>query len=50
MAGKLPIKLIAPIDEQRWDASFGRTQSALVAAAQQAKKQRAPGKTTAVIP
>ncbi|KOR36839.1 MULTISPECIES: hypothetical protein [Planktothricoides] len=33
-------------DEQRWDASFARTQSALVAAAQQAKKERAAGKAS----
>ncbi len=33
-------------DEQRWDASFTRTQSALVAAAQQAKKERAAGKAS----
>lgn len=33
-------------DEQRWDASFTRTQSALVAAAQQAKKEWAAGKAS----
>ncbi|MDJ1172141.1 hypothetical protein PMG71_22180 [Roseofilum sp. BLCC_M154] len=33
-------------DEQRWDESFRRTQSALVAAARQAKQERAAGKAT----
>jgi glycerate-2-kinase len=33
-------------DEQQWDASFSRTQSALVAAARQAKQERAAGKAT----
>lgn len=31
-------------DEQKWDASFSRTQSALVAAARQAKQERAAGR------
>ena len=35
-------------DERRWDESFSRTQSALVAAAQKAKRQRAAGKATAM--
>lgn len=35
-------------DEQRWDESFNRTQSALVAAAQRAKQERAAGKATAM--
>jgi hypothetical protein len=30
-------------DEQQWDTAFNRTQSALVAAARQAKQQRAAG-------
>ncbi|WP_254566289.1 hypothetical protein [Oscillatoria sp. HE19RPO] len=33
-------------DEQQWDASFSRTQSALVAAARKAKRERAEGKAT----
>ncbi|MDB9312704.1 hypothetical protein PN462_06295 [Spirulina sp. CS-785/01] len=33
-------------DEQRWDESFNRTQSALVAAARRAKQERAAGKAT----
>ncbi|HIK09766.1 MAG TPA: hypothetical protein IGS52_05790 [Oscillatoriaceae cyanobacterium M33_DOE_052] len=33
-------------DEQRWDESFSRTQSALVAAARRAKQERAAGKAT----
>ena len=33
-------------DEQRWDKAFNRTQSALVAAARQAKQQRAAGQAT----
>lgn len=33
-------------DEQRWDKAFNRTQSALVAAARQAKQQRADGQAT----
>lgn len=32
-------------DEQQWDASFNRTQSALVEAAQRAKKERTEGKS-----
>ncbi len=35
-------------DEKLWDASFSRTQSALVAAARQAKRERAAGKATAM--
>ncbi|WP_017716604.1 hypothetical protein [Kamptonema formosum] len=35
-------------DDQKWDASFSRTQSALVAAARQAKQERAAGKATAM--
>lgn len=35
-------------DEQRWDESFSRTQSALVAAAQRAKQERAAGKAKAM--
>lgn len=35
-------------DEQRWDASFQRTQSALVAAAQRAKQERLAGKSISV--
>jgi len=31
-------------DEQQWDESFSRTQSALVAAARKAKQERAAGK------
>ncbi len=33
-------------DEQRWDKAFNRTKSALVAAARQAKQQRADGQAT----
>ncbi|MDJ1173559.1 hypothetical protein PJF56_12550 [Roseofilum sp. BLCC_M91] len=33
-------------DEKQWDESFRRTQSALVAAARQAKQERAAGKAT----
>ncbi|MEQ8462184.1 hypothetical protein [Coleofasciculus sp. E1-EBD-02] len=33
-------------DEQQWDTAFNRTQSALVAAARQAKQQRAAGQAT----
>ncbi|MEA5418775.1 hypothetical protein VB712_06015 [Spirulina sp. CCNP1310] len=33
-------------DEQQWDTAFHRTQSALVAAARQAKQQRAAGQAT----
>lgn len=33
-------------DEQRWDTAFNRTESALVAAARQAKQQRAAGQAT----
>lgn len=33
-------------DEQRWDAAFNRTQSALIAAARQAKQQRDAGQAT----
>ena len=33
-------------DELRWDRSYSRTQSALVAAAQKAKRERAAGKAT----
>ena len=35
-------------DEQQWDVSFSRTQSALVAAARRAKRERASGKATAI--
>lgn len=35
-------------DEQKWDASFNRTQSALVAAARKAKREKAMGKATAI--
>lgn len=35
-------------DEQRWDESFRRTQSALVAAARKAKQERAAGKAKAM--
>lgn len=35
-------------DEQQWDESFSRTQSALVAAARRAKQDRAAGKATAM--
>lgn len=35
-------------DERRWDESYSRTQSALVAAARQAKRERAAGKATAM--
>lgn len=35
-------------DEQRWDASFSRTQSALEAAARRAKQERVEGKATAM--
>jgi hypothetical protein len=35
-------------DEQRWDESFNRTQSALVAAARRAKQERAAGKARAM--
>jgi len=31
-------------DEQQWDESFSRTQSALVAAARKAKQEKAAGK------
>jgi hypothetical protein len=33
-------------DERRWNESYSRTQSALVAAAQKAKRERAAGKAT----
>ncbi|MDB9519778.1 hypothetical protein PN466_22805 [Roseofilum reptotaenium CS-1145] len=33
-------------NEQRWDESFRRTQSALVAAARKAKQERAAGNAT----
>ncbi|MFO7029026.1 hypothetical protein B9T07_02920 [Limnospira fusiformis CCALA 023] len=35
-------------DEQRWNTAFNRTQSALVAAARQAKQQRAAGQATPI--
>ncbi|MFY7805063.1 MAG: hypothetical protein ACOVQ7_16715 [Limnoraphis robusta] len=35
-------------DEQQWDASFSRTQSALVEAAQLAKQEKAAGKAKAM--
>ncbi len=35
-------------DERRWDESFARTQLALVAATQKAKRERAAGKATAM--
>lgn len=35
-------------DERRWDESFARTESGLVAAAQKAKRERAGGKATAM--
>jgi len=33
-------------DEQRWDAAFNRTQSALITAARKAKQQRDAGQAT----
>ncbi|MBD2578991.1 hypothetical protein [Oscillatoria sp. FACHB-1406] len=35
-------------DEARWDASFSRTETALIAAAKRAKQERAAGKATAM--
>ncbi len=35
-------------DEQQWNESFSRTQSALVAAARKAKQEKAMGKATAM--
>jgi hypothetical protein len=35
-------------DEQKWDASFRRTQSALVTAARKAKQEKGMGKATAM--
>lgn len=35
-------------DEQQWDAAFNRTQSALIAAARQAKQQKAAGQSTTI--
>lgn len=36
-------------DEQQWNASFSRTQSALIAAARKAKQERTQGKATAMV-
>ncbi|MEA5498111.1 hypothetical protein [Limnoraphis robusta] len=36
-------------DEQQWDASFSRTQSALMEAAQLAKQEKAAGKAKAMV-
>lgn len=46
MTKKSPDYIAALQDEQQWETAFNQTQSALVAAAHQAKQQRAAGKAT----